>query len=75
MDNCAVASGNIGTQLVAAAPPDGYTLVLGFDGTLVINPHVFTSVPFDTLRDLAPVGKIGPARSSCMFPTRAAGRR
>jgi tripartite-type tricarboxylate transporter receptor subunit TctC len=61
VDNRAGASGNIGTQLVAAAPPDGYTLVLGFDGTLVINPHVFASVPFDTLRDLAPVGKIGDA--------------
>ena len=61
MDNRAGASGNIGTQLVAAAPPDGYTLVLGFDGTLVIDPHVFPSMPFDTLRDLAPVGKIGDA--------------
>ena len=61
VDNRAGASGNIGTQAVAAARPDGYTLVLGFDGTLVINPHVFASVPFDTLRDLAPVGKIGDA--------------
>src|SRR6478752_10178165 len=61
VDNRAGASGNIGTQLVATAPPDGYTLVLGFDGTLVINPHIFASVPFDTVRDLAPVGKIGDA--------------
>jgi tripartite-type tricarboxylate transporter receptor subunit TctC len=61
VENKAGASGNIGTQGVATAPPDGYTLVLGFDGTLVINPHVFPSIPFDTVKDLAPVGKIGDA--------------
>ncbi len=61
VDNKPGASGNIGTQQVAAAAPDGYTLVLGFDGTMVINPHVFDKVPFDTLKDFAPVGKIGDA--------------
>jgi tripartite-type tricarboxylate transporter receptor subunit TctC len=61
VENKAGASGNIGTQAVATAAPDGYTLVLGFDGTLVINPHVFTSFPFDPLKDLAPIGKIGDA--------------
>ena len=61
VDNKPGASGNIGTLQVIAAAPDGYTLVLGFDGTLVINPHVFDKAPFDTLKDLAPVGKIGDA--------------
>jgi tripartite-type tricarboxylate transporter receptor subunit TctC len=61
VDNKAGASGNIGTQNVVAAPPDGYTLVLGYDGTLVINPHIFANIPFDSLTDLAPVGKIGDA--------------
>ena len=61
VDNKPGASGNIGTQQVAAATPDGYTLVLAFDGTMVINPHVFDKVPFDTLRDFAPIGKIGDA--------------
>ena len=54
--------GNIGTQSVATAVPDGYTLVLAFDGTMVINPHVFSSVPFDTLKDFAPAVKIGDGR-------------
>ena len=61
VDNKPGASGNIGTQMVASAEPDGYTLLLGFDGTMVINPHVFPKVGFDTLKDFAPVGKIGDA--------------
>lgn len=61
VDNKPGASGNIGTALVKSAPPDGYTLVLGFDGTMVINPHVFSKLPFDTLKDFAPIGKIGNA--------------
>lgn len=59
IENRPGASGNIGTQSVATAAPDGHTLVLGFDGTLVINPHVFAKVPFDTLKDFVPVSKIG----------------
>jgi tripartite-type tricarboxylate transporter receptor subunit TctC len=61
VENKPGASGNIGTQAVATAAPDGYTLVLAFDGTMVINPFVFASVPFNTLKDFAPVGKIGDA--------------
>ena len=61
VDNRPGASGNIGTQQVAVADADGYTLLLGFDGTMVINPHVFDKVPFNTVRDFAPVGKIGDA--------------
>ena len=61
VENKPGASGNIGAAQVAAAEPDGYTLLLGFDGTMVINPHVFANIPFDTLKDFRPVGKIGDA--------------
>jgi tripartite-type tricarboxylate transporter receptor subunit TctC len=61
VENRPGASGNIGTQQVAQADPDGYTLLLGFDGTMVINPHVFAKIPFDTMKDFAPVTKLGDA--------------
>jgi len=61
VENKPGASGNIGTNQVATSEPDGYTLLLGFDGTMVINPHVFASIPFDPVKDFAPVGKIGDA--------------
>ena len=61
VDNKPGASGNIGTSLVKTAAADGYTLVLGFDGTMVINPHVFAKTPFDTVSDFVAVGKIGDA--------------
>jgi tripartite-type tricarboxylate transporter receptor subunit TctC len=61
VENKPGASGNIGAQMVAAADPDGYTMLLGFDGTLVINPHVFEKLPFDSVKSFAPIGKIGDA--------------
>ena len=54
-------SGNPGTQYVAQSAPDGYTLLLAFDGTMVINPFVFPKIPFDTVKDFQPVTKLGDA--------------
>jgi tripartite-type tricarboxylate transporter receptor subunit TctC len=55
VDNRAGAAGMIGTETVANATPDGYTLLFGFSGPLVIVPHLGGKVPYDTLKDLAPV--------------------
>jgi tripartite-type tricarboxylate transporter receptor subunit TctC len=55
------AAGNIGTEMVAKSAPDGYTLLLGYDGTIVVNPHVYAKIGFDVLRDFAPVTKLGDA--------------
>lgn len=61
VENRAGGSGNPGTQYVAQSAPDGYTLLLAFDGTMVINPFVFTKIPFDTVKDFVPVTKLGDA--------------
>lgn len=54
VDNRPGAGGNIGTDLVAKSPADGYTLLSGGMGSLVMNP-IIAKVPYDTLRDFAPV--------------------
>jgi tripartite-type tricarboxylate transporter receptor subunit TctC len=55
VENRTGANGNIAGALVARAAPDGHTLGLLADSQITINPHLYKSMPFDTLRDLAPV--------------------
>ena len=55
VENRAGANGNIAGEFVARSPADGYTLLFGADSLFVINPHVYTKMTFDPLKDLAPV--------------------
>src|SRR6476661_3628249 len=58
IENRAGASGSIGTQVAVASPVDGTTFLLVFD-THAVNPSVLPNLPFDTLKDLAPIMLIG----------------
>ncbi len=57
-DNRAGAGGTLGTEMVAKAQPDGYTLLLGINGPLAISPSVYPKLGYDTLRDFAPVAMV-----------------
>jgi tripartite-type tricarboxylate transporter receptor subunit TctC len=57
VDNRAGAGTIIGNEIVAKAPPDGYTLLMGLS-TLAINPSMFAKLPYDALRDFAPVSLV-----------------
>jgi tripartite-type tricarboxylate transporter receptor subunit TctC len=58
-DNRPGAAGNIGTEFVAKAPPDGYTLLTAPGSTLTIHPALYPKLPFDPLKDFAPVTILG----------------
>jgi tripartite-type tricarboxylate transporter receptor subunit TctC len=72
IENKGGASGSIGTQTVVASPPDGYTFLLVFD-THAVNPVLIPNIPFDTVKDLAPVMTIAKspmviaASTSCRY--------
>jgi len=59
VENRAGAGGNIGADVVAKAPPDGYTVLMATVSTHAINPGLYRKMPYDPVRDFAPVGQVG----------------
>jgi tripartite-type tricarboxylate transporter receptor subunit TctC len=64
VDNRGGAGGTVGTKAAAKSEPDGYTLLLGYTGTLAIGPSLYRNVGYDPRKDFAPIGMIGSAPSS-----------
>jgi len=58
IENHTGANGNIAGEAVAKAPPDGYTLILAADSGIVINPHVYSKMTFDPMKDLVPITSV-----------------
>ena len=59
VENKPGANGTIGCDLVAKAPPDGYTVILGDVGCMSMAPGLYSRLPYDPLRDFAPVSLVG----------------
>jgi tripartite-type tricarboxylate transporter receptor subunit TctC len=59
IENRSGAGGSIGSDLVAKAAPDGYTLLMGTVGTHAINPSLYRRLPYDALKDFVPIAFVG----------------
>jgi len=68
VENRTGAGGNIGAEAVAKAPPDGYTLVMGNIGTHALNVTLFKNLPFDPIRDFAPIALVLEADGLLVVP-------
>jgi tripartite-type tricarboxylate transporter receptor subunit TctC len=55
VDNRPAAGGTAATDFVAKSPPDGYTMVISFNGPLAFGPHLYSKLPYDPQKDLVPV--------------------
>ncbi len=63
VDNRGGAGGTIATRAVARSAPDGHTILLGYTGTLAINPSLYANPGYDPRKDFAPIGLIGELSS------------
>ena len=63
VENRPGAQGNTGLAAVAKADPDGYTLGMAASSMLAINPHLYTKMPYDPLKDLAPIALVGDVQN------------
>ena len=70
VENRAGAGGNLGADMVAKSQADGYTLLMA-SGSITINPHIYTRMPFDTKKDLAPITNVASGPMLLVVPDRS----
>jgi tripartite-type tricarboxylate transporter receptor subunit TctC len=68
VDNRAGAGGNVGTEIVAHSPPDGYTLLMGTVGTHGINRALYSKLPYDPIKDFAPITMVAGVPNVMVVP-------
>ena len=71
IDNKPGAGGNLGVDQAAKSPADGYTIVLGQTSNLAINPTLYAKLPYDPVKDLAPIGLIASAPLVLVVPAQS----
>ena len=74
VDNKPGAGGNLGADLVAKAPPDGQTLVMGAVATHAINPWLYSKLPYDPLRDFTPITRVAQVPNVVVLNAETAAR-
>ncbi len=75
VDNRAGAGGTVGTRSVAKSSPDGYTISLGYTGTLAVGPSLYPNVGYDPRKDFAAIGRVATAPNTLVvhpsFPAKS----
>lgn len=74
IDNRGGAGGILGTDLATKSNPDGHTLLIGSVSTICINPSLYPKLPYDTVKDLAPVSLIASTPSVLVVPSSLSAR-
>lgn len=70
VENRGGAGGNIGVEVGAKSPPDGYTLIVATSGQMAINPHMYSKLPFDPNKDFVAITQMGQAVNAlCVHPS------
>jgi len=69
VENRVGAGGNIAATVVAHSPADGYTLLMGGNSSLVINPSLYETLPFDPIKDFAPISQVFVAANVLAVPS------
>lgn len=74
VENRTGAGGNVGAGAVAGAAPDGHTLLIAAAGMMTVGPHLYRDLPFDLVRDLAPVALLGTIPNVMVVPASSTAR-